>query len=351
MAEKSARGRGESEKIREPSILIRPINRMGGLDNIHVALLALVAILVILLLLVSYYRPALPTNSTQTTTVYSNSTYSPVHTPAQIKTISEQLLASYAQTNSSLSVLPYYANVSAMSVSYIPSSSDWYVQIPSVSPSGNSTFYISAIISDKNGSVVTPFIQLAKPPVISKNTVVAPGVINLAGKPSCISSNPLNIYWFIDAYAPGSVQSLRNITSLESNYGSKVNVSVKILYGSSTAQIADQVGTLNAQELGKYILCSSTQPNFPRFVSVLNSIYNNDYISQNTLQSISSTSGLNQTALNTCISNANGPINAQMLLAQYYNITSNPSIIVNCEYQAIPQTVNKAICYAKGSIC
>ena len=313
--------------------------------------MALVAILVALLLMVSYYKPSLPANYTQTTTVSTNSTYSTAHTPAQIKAIAEQYLASYAQTNSSLSLLPYYSNVSAMSVRYMPSSKDWYVQIPSTNPSDNSTYYLSAVISDANGSVVTPFIELAKPPALYKNQVVAPGVVQLAGKSSCLSQNPLNLYWFIDAYAPGSVQSLTTAAALESRYGSKVNVSVKILYGSSTEAIARQVGTAASQELGKYILCSSLQPRFSGFASSLNSVYDSSYVSQNTLQSLASSAGLNQSELSSCVSGVDSTINAQTLLAQYYNITSNPSIIVDCEYQTIPQQVNKAACYANSSLC
>ncbi len=353
MAEKGVKGKSEADKIREPSILVRPINRMGGLDNIHVALLALVAILVILLLMVSYYSPAVPSNSTRTTTVVnvSNGSYSTVHTPSQIKSIAEQFLASYAQTNSSLSLLPYYSDVSSMTVSYLPSGRDWYIQIPSTNPSNNATFYLSAIISDSNGSIMTPFIELARPSGSTKNAVVSQGVVRLAGKPSCISQNPLNVYWFMDAYAPGSIQSLRNVASLESAFGSSVNVSIKILYGGSTTQIAGQVGTLNAQELGKYVLCSSTQANFSKFVSSLNSVYDNNYLSQNALQSLSATAGINQTALNSCIANSDSAINAQALLAQYYNITSNPAIVVDCEYQAIPQTINKAACYANSKFC
>lgn len=355
MAEKNAKNKNNA-KIEEPSILIRPINRLGGLDNIHVALLALVAILIALLLLLSYYKPIGYVNSTTSapTTSVANSTISPatIHNSSSIKRIAEELLASYVQTNSSLSLLPFYSNVSGIEASYVPALKDWYVQIPAANPGSTTLVYFSTLIGDANGSVLLPLLQIPKPQRIGSNYVVSEGVVRLAGVPSCLYAAPLQLYWFMDPYSPGAVQSLKNITSLEQRYGGKINITVDILYGAPSATVANQTNVADAQSLGRYLFCSSKQGStFPQFVSLLNSIYSNSYVSSNELQGISSTAGLNQSELGSCIGSSNSAFGAQTLLASHYNITASPSIIVNCDTLAIPQTVNKAICYANSTFC
>ncbi len=69
------------------------------------------------------------------------------------------------------------------------------------------------------------------------------------------------------------------------------------------------------------------------------------------LNSIANYSGLNLTALGTCVAGSTSAIDAQGYLASYYNITSTPVAIADCQYLAIPQTAGSAICYANGSIC
>ncbi len=355
MAKKVSKDK-DTTKIEEPSILIRPINRLGGLDNIHVALLALIVVLVLLLLTITYYKPVSATNSTNSvlTTTVSNSSgsLSTIHNSTVIKRIAEQLLASYVSTNSSLSVLPFYSNVSGITASYVPSIKDWYVQIPATNPGSKTVIYVSTLISDSNGSVLIPFLQLPKPRRIMSNYVVSSGVIQLAGQPVCLTQAPLQLYWFMDPYSPGAVQSLKNLTALQQRYGTKANASLEILYGSASASIANQTSVPAAQALGKYLFCASKQPGqFPQFVSLLNNVYSNGYITANELQSISGTSGLNQTSLAGCMSGTNPAFAAQTILASRYNITVSPSIVVNCDTLAIPQTVNKAMCYANSTFC
>jgi hypothetical protein len=355
MVEKGAKAKSNS-KIAEPSILIRPITRLGGLDNIHVALLALVAILIALLLLVSYYKPvAMPNNSTSsalTTTIASNISLQTVRNASTIKHIAEQMLASYVPTNSSLSVLPFYSNVSGMSESYVPALKAWYVQVPATEPGSSTVVYMSALISDTNGSVLIPFLQIPKPQRILSNYVASDGVIRISGQPACIVSNSTQIYWFMDPYSAGAVQSLRNVTALEQKYGSSVNISLEMLFGSASQNIASQTSVPDAQALGQYLFCASQQqPRFAQYVSLLNNVYSNSYISSNELQGIASTSGMNQTQFNSCLGNYLNAFSRQSLLAGRYNITASPSIVVNCDTLAIPQTVNKALCYANGSFC
>ena len=72
----------KEKKIKEPSMIVRPIGRLGGLDNLHVTLIIVIALLFALLLAVSYSKPILITNSTPGKQHYRSSAQ---HTAAQIQ--------------------------------------------------------------------------------------------------------------------------------------------------------------------------------------------------------------------------------------------------------------------------
>jgi hypothetical protein len=342
--------------VKEPSIIIRPIGRFGGLDNLHVTFAIVIALLLLLLLVVSYSKPVLIVNST----LASNCTYGyllngscarPAHNTTQVETMVERVLASYTSVNSSLSLLPYIANVSSMNATYLPQGGEWYVSMKAANLGTNSTFLVSFLVNDANLSRVTPSIQSAIPSTISGNREVSQGVIKLAGKYACLSQSPVNTYWFIDPYAPGSIKSLLNATSIQGKLGRNVNVTVKVLYGAAAQHIGQGYGTANAQLLGQYVLCASQQPNFRSFASNLNSLYSGSYVPGPALANVANVSSLNYSAIRSCVSNSTQEINAQALLAGYFNITQTPLVIVNCEYLAIPQTASRALCYASNSLC
>jgi hypothetical protein len=341
----------ELGKVKEPTILVRPISRFGGLDNIHVALIALVIILIALLLLITYTKPFVITNSTANSTSCTNCSAASTHNASQIKAIAEMILATYANANNSLSVLPFYTNVSRASVSYIPAARSWYVSMPSIDPLNNQTFYISTIISDTNTDNYTPFYQLPKPQKLSYNKVVSPGVIQVAGKTVCLSQSPTQLYWFVDPYAPGAVASLTKMFTLQNAYNNKLNQSVKVVFGSYTNQISNQVGLGDAEALGEYLFCASKQSNYQKFVYALNSTFDGDYVSPNTLAFIANGTGISAAEMNTCLNGAAQAIEGQAVFANYYNITYTPAVITNCEYLSIPQTVNQAICDANSTLC
>jgi hypothetical protein len=202
-----------------------------------------------------------------------------------------------------------------------------------------------------NTSQLTPFLQTVRPSKLSNNSVVASGVVQLGGKYACITQAPTDVYWFIDPYAFGSVQSLLNASEIRQLYGNRVNLTVKIILGDDTQRIGSSVGLFNAAYLSKYVLCASQQRNFSAFTARLNSAYNSSYLSQSVLAGISNSSKLDYAQLNQCLASSSTEINVQSLLAQYYNITQTPIAIVNCHYLALPQTVRQALCYTNSTLC
>ncbi len=353
---KTVKTKGKTAAVKEPSIIIRPIGMLGGLDNLHITFGIVIALLLALLLAVSYSKPAFVTNSTQA----SNCTYGhllngscavPAHSAAQVRSAVERLLASYASVNGSLSVLPYFSNVSSISETYLPKSGDWYVGMNARNPTSNQAFLVSFIVNDSNLSRITPAAQVAAPSSLSDNYVASLGTVKLAGKYVCSVPAPVSVYWFVDPYASGSIRSLVNATALESRFGGRINVTVRIINGPSTESMANQFGAGNALALGWYLFCASQQPGFRNFTSNLNSLYSGSYVQPSTLAGLANVSRLNYSAMNSCIGSASQVINNQALLASYYNVTQTPSVVVDCEYQALPQTASEALCYADSTLC
>ncbi len=353
-----AKGSKKSVAMQEPRVIIRPIGKMGGLDNIHAALVVLVLILLALLVYVSYAKPPViaPLNATNSTSckngTTSNGCLSAIHTPAEIKSYVEHMLASYSEVNSSLSILPYISNITAMSISYLPSGK-WYAVLPAHDPVTGAGFYLSFLLNDKNLSDSIPFLQAAKPSAVSNNYVASDGVISMANASSCVSASPLQIYWFLDPYSPGAISSLSYMTSMESRFGSRISVYPEILFSQYSQGIADSEGTNSTLELGAYLFCASLQSpsQFSSFASKLNSTYSGSYMSSGLLAALASSAGLNETELGGCLSSAPGHISSQELLAKQLKITSTPAVVTDCRYLSLPETAADAVCYANSSLC
>ncbi len=335
-------GAKKEKSIKEPSIIIRPIGRLGGLDSLHVTLLVVIALLFLIVLVVSYLKPVPIANLTM-----SNAT----HNSTQIDAVAERFLASYVNVNGSDSLLPFITNVSTINATYVASLKSWYVSMSAKDFGSKSAFELGLMINDLNTSQVTPLIEAAKPSQISENYVAADGVVRLNGKVACLQQAPVQVYWFIDPYAVGSVASLLNATTLQQKFGTKLNLSVRVITGSATEEIGSSAGLSNAQLLGAYTLCASQQSNFDAYVSNLNSLYSGSYMPGSVLANIANFSKLNQTQLGQCLADSPDLLYHDGLLASYYNVTQTPAAVVDCQYLAIPQTASDALCYANSTLC
>lgn len=345
----------KEQNAKEPRVVVKPLGRFGGLDAIHLSLMALVVIMAALLVVVTYngqVGPVLNISGTQTCAygAVNGSCVTPLHNQSQAVAAAERFLAGYTSTNSSLSVIPYVAAVNSMNVSYAPQAREWYVTVPIISPASNSTFAVALAVSDKNLSV-TPFIQTISPTSTTQNYVESYGIIRLAGKSACSTATPTQIYWFIDPYAPGSVRSVAQLAAMEDRLGSKIDARLEILYTQSSQQIANSYGLNNTLALGQYMFCASEQSNFSAFARTVNATYDGQYVSPATLATEASDSGLNGTSLASCMNTSSMLINRQAVLANYYNVTSTPVIVTDCQYQSIPQTVSEALCTVNSALC
>lgn len=342
-----------NKKIEEPSILVKPVSRFGGLDNIHVALIVLVAILVLLVVAMSFNTKITVINETcQNCTSNASSSVGASHTPSEALLQAEKVLASYANSNSSLSLLPYLSNVNAANVSYLKGPRQWYVSIPYTGPINGKSYLFGIMMSDSNLSKFSTFVQDINPSAISQNYVASYGVVKLHGETSCTAqNNSVPVYWFIDPYAPGTVAGLRNVSALKQRFGSRVNVSVKLLTSQYSLAVANTYGLNNTLMLGKYLICASTQSNFTGFVNAVSSTYQDSYMPSYLLRELAAQSGINTTSFNSCLASSQSIINGQYVQAKYYNITSSSAVLTSCQYLSIPQTAQDAVCYSDPSLC
>ncbi len=340
--------------IKENSVIIRPIGKTGGLDAIHLALIVLVVVLVLLLASMAYTKEIIIKNVNATNCTYGSSNGAcivPKSNASQIKAVFESIIASYATSNSSLSVIPYLANTSTISEQYLPYSNSWLASITGYNAATNQSFNFKALINASDNSKFTPFIEVVSPKNLSQNRLVSTGVLKLANKYSCTQQSPVQVFWFLDPYSPGAISSLADATAIEKRFNSSVNVTLKMLYTQASVRVAQQYGIANAQALSGYLFCASLQPRFSKFTEDLNSVYTNSYVSPQTLAAIANQTGLDNASLSSCLANYPQVFERQNLLSSYYNITTSPSVVTNCEYESLPQTAQNAVCYANSSLC
>jgi hypothetical protein len=346
MAEKK---NGKQQKIsgKEPVFIIRPANKMLGLDYLHITLIVLVIILAVLAFALSTFKQATVTTNCQYGSVNAtcNST---VHNSTQALAAAEKDIAAYSNVNTTLSLIPYYSLVNESKVDYLPSNKEWLVVVPYIDPLSNNTkFNISLLLYDSNLSLASSFLQTLKPAVSSNNSVVALGTVNIYGEAACKTATPIPVYLVTDPYAPGALNAINTTINTAKKYGSQINVSYFFIFSGYSQQYYSSFGLVQTQQLGRYMECASTQRGkFPQFISNLSIAFSGRPLENQTLYQIAEGSDLNLTQFGGCMNNVTTTLNIQNQFANLYHIISTPTIIVNCRYSTLPQTINYAINYS-----
>ncbi|MGI0100606.1 MAG: DsbA family protein [Candidatus Micrarchaeaceae archaeon] len=349
MVNKESRsGKGKAAGGKEPVFIVKPAFRNYGLDYLHIMLIALVIILVVLAFALSTLKRGVVVTNCQNGANASGICNTTVHNSTQALAAAERDMASYSEVNTSLSLIPYYSLINQSVVEYLPSSREWMIVIPYIDPLLNSTvFDFSLLLYDSNLSVANSFLQTLKPAVPTNNSVVALGTVNLYGEAACKSSTPIPVYVITDPYAPGALAALNTSEHIAKIYGNKINVTYYFIFSGYSVNYYDSFGIEQTQQLGMYMECASMQRGrFGDFISNLSIAYTGKPIENQTLYQIAEGSGLNLTQLGACMDNVTSTLNIQAQFAKLYNIVSTPTVIVNCRYSTIPQTMGYAINYS-----
>ena len=332
-------------KKSEPVFIVRAATKRGGLDYFHITLIALVIILVALAFALSTFRPGAVTLSC-TYGLTANDTCAQLpYTNAQVIQAVGRIIAGYSFINGSLSILPYYTKINESNVSYLAKQKEWFVRVPYVDPLSNNNTYNVSFVLYQNLSVENAYLSTARSAIATNNSVVAFGVVGINGKNVCSYSKPIPTYLITDPYAPGTIAALSRAINISKSYAGSVNVSYDFFFSQYAENFYRTYGVANTQQLGDYLACASKQSEFPAFVSKLGQVYNGNPPQNLTYYALVSESGLNRSSLDTCLYNASAELDNQAALVTFYNVTSIPIFIVDCSYEALPQTVDYAINY------
>ncbi len=340
---------------KEPVFIVKG-TRMGGLDYLHIALIALVIILIAFSFELAVFKKGVILENCPYG-IINNSTCAPqpinssnASSYANVIDAAGKILASYSSVNTSLSILPYISLINDSKVSFMPSLKEWEVVVPYKDIlDENKTFNLSFILFN-NLTLDNSFISTLKPAKYTDNKVVSLGVVSLSGKYLCNYTTPIPVDFMIDPYTPGFINYTYNAINISKSYGAKLNMSYNFLFSGYSTSLYRNYGVSATQRLGDYLVCASKQPRFKQFISNLSIIYNNKPIENSTLYQMVLGSGLNTTKFDQCMTNASVILDNQARFAAFYNITSLPSYVIDCKYQTIPQTANYAINYTLNKI-
>lgn len=332
---------------KEPVFIIKPVSKNLGLDYLHIMLIVLVVILVVFAFALSTFKQGIVVTNCSYGANANATCNSTVHNSTQALAAAERDLAAYSNVNTSLSLIPYFALVNQSKVSYLVQGKEWLVIIPYKDPLlKGTTFNISLLLYDSNLSLASSFLQTLKPVTPTNNTVVALGAVAISNEPICKTSTPIPVYVITDPYSPNLINTLNTTIAASKAYGSKINVTYHIIFSGYSEQYYSSFGVPQTQALGDYLECASMQSKFPQFVSNLSLAYNGRPLPNNTLSDIAQGSGLNAGEFGSCMNNVTTILDIQSQFASLYHTVSTPSLIVNCRYSTIPQSLNYAINYS-----
>ncbi|MGC8586477.1 MAG: DsbA family protein [Candidatus Micrarchaeia archaeon] len=334
---------------KEPVFIVKPASKRFGLDYLHVGLIVLVAILIALAFALAFFKQATIVENCPYGIVNGTCAHLP-YTNSQVLQAVGKILASYESVNTSLSLLPYYSLINQSKIFYLENSSEWFVEVPFVDPYISNTIYNFSIVLNSNLTLKQAYLQALKPVYYTNDSVVSSGVISMYGKTLCTTSKPIPVYLVVDPYAPSAMKALELASRVQKDYNATLNVSYDFVFSSYAQSFYNQYGVEYTQNIAKYEFCAYKQGKIGSFVSNLSSVFDGYPLSNSTLSVIASDSGLNMSMLSSCISTAYTPLAYQAQLANFYNVVSTPTFIVNCKYLAIPATLNNSIHYALSEI-
>lgn len=331
---------------REPVFIVKPAFRNFGLDYLHIALIVLVVILVALAFALSTFKQGTVITNCQYGNV-NGTCNTTVHNNTQVLAAAERILAGYSNFNTSLSLVPYYSLINQSKTDYLSDQKEWLVTVPYIDPLAKDTvFNVSMLLYDSNLSLAGSYIQSVRPQITTNNTVVGLGTVNLYGESACKTTAPVPVYVVVDPYSPDVLGTFDYAINASRHFSNKVNVSYFLIFSGYSQQYYAGYGEAYTQQMGKYMYCASGQHNFPQFVSNLSIAYTGKPLTNLTLYDVALGSSLNTTQLNACIANSTTALDYQSEFANLYHIVSTPTVIVNCKYSTLPQTLGYSINYS-----
>lgn len=334
----------------EPVFIVKPALKHGGLDYLHISLIALAIVLIALAFSLAYFKPATLLENCQYGIVNGTCT-TPKYNSTQALAAAGRVLASYSYINTSLSLLPYYSEMKMASATFVPSQNAWLIDVPYIDPlANNQVFNISMVLSGSNLSLVRSYIQSVSPTQRTNDSVVAFGTVQLYGRFLCTTKEPIPVYAVIDPYAPGAFSGIAKAINLTDEYHGRLNVSYDFVFTNYSTEWYAGYGTYQTQLLGMYLFCSSQQGGISGYANNVSKVFEGRPLSNQTLYQIAVGSGLDMASMNACLANSTTTLSYQAQLARFYNIQFTPQFIIDCRYSTIPETAGSAVNYTLSQV-
>ncbi len=334
------------DKKQEPVFLVKPVSRHGGLDNLHISLIVLAVLLAALAFVLANFHSTVVCAAGE----LNGTCITPIHTPAQAIGAAGKAIAAYSSLNSTLALLPYYSLMNESVASYIANRNEWLVTVPYIDPFTGEHLNFTMMFYDSNLTLAQALTQTIMPSAYSGKSVVALGTVELQGRSPCTYTSPVPVYMFVDPYAPSALQDMAAAANFSAAHASEVNMSYKFIFSSYAISRYKQYGVNGTQLLGGYLACASAQPRFAQFIGNLSAVYSGSPLSGSLLYQIANASGLDMGEFSSCMQNVSVALVHQAQLAYIYNVTVNPSFVVNCKYSTIPQQLGNAVGYALNQL-
>lgn len=344
---KSNKTKKNDQKKSDPVFIIKPVTKNGGLDYLHISLIILVIILISLAFSLSRFNSVKLVNcqyGINNGTCISSTTNS-----LQAIRAAEKVMAGYSTINTSLSLLPYYTLPNQYNASYITKLNKWLVYTPYTNPYTKNVVSMY-IILNQNLTLNTSLMQTLSPIRVTDNYVVAPGTVSINGKLLSTTNTPISVNLIIDPYASGAISAIRSAVNSSMKYKNSIKMNYDFIFTNAASSKYNGYGVAETQQLASYIFCASKYTNFYNFTTNLSKVFNGNPLTQSQLSNIVNESGMNYKKIINCVATSSKPLYYQSLFAEFYNITSTPTFIVNGKYETISTKLNEAINYSLNTL-
>ncbi|NYZ78786.1 hypothetical protein H0N99_01420 [Candidatus Micrarchaeota archaeon] len=235
---------------------------------------------------------------------------------------------------------------------FIPNDSIWEESL--VLNRTGSPLGVRIRVYDSNLTLQSVFVEGPKPLSISADEVVAKGVVKLNGKLSC-SENKTRVFVFFDLYCPPCLAAESKVEELKQKFNDSVSFEYKII-PTHSYDLVQKYGSNVTRALG-YLLCARVQGKLDELKNCSEDAYKKHQeipLTEDELIACVSSSSLNTTTLDVCMSSYNIDMNRDWMLAETFSLVGTiqtvpsgaPVITVDCQYKAEPAYAEAAICYA-----
>ncbi len=330
-----------------PAFIVKPATRGGGLDYLHITLILLVLILIGIALALSRFTSVKLVNCEYG--IVNGTCASQSYNTSAALMSAKRIIAGYAASNTSLSLIPYYTIPSEYNAIYIQSSKTWFVYTPYIDPYTNQTVSMLLVLN-RNLSLNESLSQTIPPPYTSNDYAVANGTVKLAGHVASATSKPIPVNLVIDPYSKGSVPAIKALINASKRYGNAITPEYDFIFTATAQSKYPSFGKVETQALAAYIFCASNQTGFQNFMNYTAVAFTGNPVPISSLNTIINQSDINYTYMRECVLNSAKPLYYQSLFAQFYNITETPEFIVNGEYETISTRLNASIEYALSGV-